>query len=78
LLYDVGTEAVTSPSAEAIREQGGHYYPLFTYNEGDEGSYFAVSEEFGGDAADVGPPGVGTSRRILTLLAIVSGQRRVR
>ena len=35
LLYDSGTEAVRSPRAEAIGEQGEHYDPLFTYNEGD-------------------------------------------
>ena len=47
------------PRAEAAGEQGEHYYPLFTYREGDEASYFAVLEESGGDAADVGPSGAG-------------------
>ena len=51
-----------SPRAEAIGEQGEHYDPLFTYSEGDEAGYFAVSEESGDDAADVGPSGVGTSK----------------
>ena len=50
------------PRAEAAREQGEHYDPLFTYREGDEAGYFAVSEESGGDAADVGLSGVGTSK----------------
>ena len=53
--YDSGTEAVRSPRAEAAGEQGEHYDPLFTYKEGNEAGYFAVSEESGGDAADVGP-----------------------
>ena len=44
-----------SPRAEAAGEQGEHYNPLFTYREGDEANYFAVSEESGGDAVDVGP-----------------------
>ena len=44
------------------REQGDYYDPLFTYKEGDEASYFIVSEDFGGDAANVGPLGVGTSK----------------
>jgi len=53
---------VKDPRAEAAGEQGEHYDPLFTYREGDEASYFAVSEESGGDAADVGPSGAGTSK----------------
>jgi len=53
---------VRSPRAEAAGEQGEHYDPLFTYREGDEASYFTVSEESGGDAADVGPSGAGTSK----------------
>ena len=37
-----------------------HYYdPLFTYKEGDEASYFIVSEDSEGDVAGVGPSGVG-------------------
>ena len=51
-----------SPRTEAVGEQGEHYDPLFTYKEGDEAGYFAVSEESGDDAADVGPSGVGTSK----------------
>ena len=43
-------------------EQGDYYDPLFTYKEGDEASYFVVSEDCGGDAADVGPSGAGTSK----------------
>ena len=35
---------------------------MFTYKEGDEAGYFAVSEESGGDAVDVGPSGAGTSK----------------
>ena len=62
LLCDSGTEAVRSPRAEAVGEQREHYDPLFTYKEGDEAGYFAVSEESGDDAADVGPSGTGTSK----------------
>ena len=51
-----------SPRAETAGEQGEHYDPLFTYREGDEAGYFAVSEESGGDAADVGPSGAGSSK----------------
>ena len=47
LLRDVGAEAVTSPRAEAVGEQGEHYDPLFAYNEGHEAGYFAVPEESG-------------------------------
>jgi len=53
---------VTSPRAEAVEEQGEHYDPLFTYKKGDEAGYFAVSDESGGNAADIGPSGVGTSK----------------
>jgi len=53
---------VTSPRARAAEEQGEHYDPLFIYKEGDEAGYFAVSEESGGDAANAGPSGVGTSK----------------
>ena len=62
LLCDSGIEAVRSPRAEAVGEQGEHYDPLFTYKEGDEAGYFAVSEGSGGDVADVGPSGAGTSK----------------
>ena len=53
---------VRDPRTEAAGEQGEHYDPLFTYKEGDEASYFAISEESGGGAADVGPSGAGTSK----------------
>ena len=46
--------------AEAAGEQGEHYDPLFTY-ETEAGS-FAHPEESGGDAADIGPSGAGTSK----------------
>jgi len=62
LLLDTGVEAVTSPRARAVREQGEYYDPLFTYKEGGEAGCFAVSEESGGDAADVGPSGAGASK----------------
>ena len=51
LLYDSKIEAVKDPRDEATGEQGEHYDPLFTYREGDEAGYFAVSKESGGDAA---------------------------
>ena len=35
---------------------------MFTYKEGDEAGYFAVLEEPGDNAADVGPLGAGTSK----------------
>jgi len=35
---------------------------LFTYREGDEASYFIISEDSEGGAADVGPSGVGASK----------------
>ena len=62
LLLDTGAETATSPKAGAVGEQGEYYYPSFAYNEGDEAGYFAIPEESGGDAADVGPSGVGTSK----------------
>ena len=62
LFYALETETVRSPRAEAAGEQGEHYDPLFTYREGDEAGYFAVSEESGGDVADVGPSDAGTSK----------------
>ena len=55
LLHNSGIEVVRDSRAEVAGEQGEHYDPLFTYREGDEASYFVVSEESGGDAADVGP-----------------------
>ena len=58
LLCDSGTEAMKSPRAKTVREQGEHYDPLFTCKAG----YFAISEGSGGDAADVGPSGAGTSK----------------
>jgi len=62
LSYDSGTKAARGQRAEAAREQGDSYDPLFTYKEGDEASYFVVSKDSGGAAADVGPLGVGTSK----------------
>jgi len=62
LSYDSGTETTREPRAEAAREQGDYYDHLFTYKEGDEASYFVVSEDSRGDAADVGPSGAGTSK----------------
>ena len=62
LFYDSGTETARDLKAEAVGEQGDYYDPLFTYKEGDEASYFVVSEDSGGDAADVGPSGAGTSK----------------
>jgi len=50
------------PRAEVAGEQGGYYDPLFTYKEGDEASYFVVSEDSRGDTAGVGPSGAGTSK----------------
>jgi len=47
--------------AEAAGEQGEHYDPLFTY--GAAAGSPAHSEESGSGAADVGPSGVGTSKR---------------
>ena len=46
--------------AEAVGGQGEHYDPLFTY--GSAAGSFARSEESGGDAADIGPSGAGTSK----------------
>ena len=45
---------------EAAGEQGEHYDPLLTY-ETEAGS-FALPEESGDDAADIGPSGAGTSK----------------
>ena len=66
-----------SPRAEAAGEQGEHYDPLFTYREGDEDGYFAVSEESGGDAADVGPSGAGTSKGSPVTSSSLGGPQRV-
>ena len=52
LLLDTGVEAAG--------EKGEHYDPLFTY--GTEAGSFARPEESGGDAADIGPSGAGTSK----------------
>jgi len=62
LSYDSGTETARELRAEAGREQGNTYDPLFTYKEGDKASYFVVSEDSRGDTADVGPSGTGTSK----------------
>ena len=68
LFYDSGTATVRDPRAKAVGEHGDYYDPLFTYKEGDEASYFVASEDSGGDAADVSPSGVGTSKRSLVCL----------
>jgi len=52
LLLDTG--------AEAAGEQGEHYDPLFNYEI--EGGSFVLLEESGGDVADIGPSGAGTSK----------------
>ena len=46
--------------AEAAGERGENYDPLFTY--GGEAGSFACPEESGGDVADIGPSGAGTSK----------------
>ena len=46
--------------AEEHGEQGDQYDPLFAY--GTAAGSFALSEESGGDAADIGPSGAGTSK----------------
>ena len=46
--------------AEAVGEQGEHYDPLFAY--GTAVGSFTHAEESGGDAADIGPSGAGTSK----------------
>jgi len=46
--------------AETAGEQGKHYDPLFTY--GAEAGSCALPEESGGDVANIGPSGVGTSK----------------
>ena len=46
--------------AEAAGEQGEHYDPLFT--SGTEVGSFVHPEESGGDSADIGPSGAGTSK----------------
>ena len=35
---------------------------MFTYREGDEASYFVISDKFEGGAADVGPSGAGEDK----------------
>ena len=51
---------LSDAGAEAAGEQGEHYDPLFTY--GTEAGSFACPEESGGDVADIGPSGAGTSK----------------
>ena len=46
--------------AEKHGEQGDQYDPLFAY--GAAAGSFTRSEESGGDAADIGPSGAGTSK----------------
>ena len=55
LCYHSGTETARESRAEAAREHGDYYDPMFTYKEGDEASYFVASEDSRGDAVDVGP-----------------------
>jgi len=43
----------------AAGEQWNYYDPLFTYKEGDEASYFVLSDESEDGAVDVGPSGAG-------------------
>ena len=62
LSYDSGIETAREPGVETAGEQGDYYDPLFIYKEGDEAIYFIVSVDSGGDAADVGPSGAGTSK----------------
>ena len=47
---------------EVAGEQGDYYDPLFTYREGDEASYFVVSDESEGCATDVSPSSVGEDK----------------
>jgi len=66
LSYDSRIETAREPGIEIVGEQGDYYDPLFTYKEGDEASYSVISEDSGGDVADVGPSGAGTSKESLT------------
>ena len=58
------------PRAETAEEQGDYYDPLFTYKEGDEASYFVLSEDSRRDAAGVGPSGTGPRKGVLWLQAL--------
>ena len=51
---------------ETAGEHKDYYDPLFTYREGDEASYFVISEDSEGGAADVGPSSVGAEKESLT------------
>ena len=55
LIRDTGTEVVG--------EQGDYYDPLFTYKEGDEASYFVISDESEVGTADVGPSSAGEGKK---------------
>jgi len=57
LIQDTGTEVAG--------EQGDYYDPLFTYKEGDEASYFILSDESEGGVADVGPSGASGEKESL-------------
>ena len=57
LILDRGTKATG--------EQGDYYDPLFTYKEDDEASYFVLSDDSEGGAADVGPSGAGGDKESL-------------
>ena len=50
---------------EVTGEQGDYYDPLFTYKEGDEASYFVISDESESGATDVGPSGAGEDKESL-------------
>jgi len=56
------TCSICDSETEAAGEQGGYYDPLFTYKEGDEASYFVISEDSEGGVADVSPSGAGISK----------------
>ena len=57
-------------------EQEEHYDPLFTY--GTEAGSFALLEDSGGDAADIGPSGAGTSKGSPERRALLDGPRETR
>ena len=59
-MFRIACYLLLDTGAEAAGEQGEDYGPLFTY--GTEAGSFARPEESGGDAADIGPSGAGTSK----------------
>jgi len=48
---------ICATETEVVGEQRDYYDPLFTYREGDEASYFVISDKSEGGAVDVGPSG---------------------